>query len=168
MICTEWDEWLQNEHELVTIWTAELTDGTIVYQDDNRPGVEIRSAWTRLKHHCENNDVGIEFMRISFRKNIKDVGRGADAFFFCKSILGGMNAPRNVHYYIVGMVNDGVLRTVKWEVPPLLEHDHEERDIEQYKDCIIWKPGAKELWRAKSKSTSLYTGESESLLLPST
>lgn len=162
MISTVWDDWLEEQKESTTMWTVELTDGTTVYQDDDRPGVKPESAWTRLKRHCKKNRLGIEFMRISFRGNNKDVGRGADAFFFCKSVLCGMMSVKNIHFYIVGTVNDGVLKTIKWQVPTLLEDSSEERDIVKYKDCIIWKPEQLKLWQAKNGSISHSMAGSES------
>lgn len=150
MICTKWDDWLREYYESKTMWTCELTDGTIVYQDDDRPGTQPESAWLRLKSYCENNGLGIEFMRIQFRSHIKDVGRGADAFFFCKSVLGGMMMVNNVHFYIVGTIENGHLVTNKWQVPSLLLHETEERCIEDYHNCLIWKPEKKQEWLAKN------------------
>lgn len=137
-ICTVWDDWMQERKELSTIWSVELTDGTWVYQDDGRPGVYPESAWTRLKQYCHDNTLGIKFMRISFRSHIKDVGKDAQAFFFCKSVLGGLFSAKNIHYYIVGTVQNGILTTKKWEVPALLPHEEEIRDIDKYEECLIW------------------------------
>ena len=161
LICTTWDDWLQEQKELVTLWTVRLTDGTEVYQDDGRPGIKPESAWTRLKNYCEQNDLGIDFMRISFRRNNKDVGHGADGFFFCKSLLCGIMASKGTYYYVVGTINDGVLTTTKWEVPSLLDNNTEERDINEYNDCIIWKPEKKKLWLQKNESTNQDTAVKE-------
>lgn len=139
-ICTVWDDFMQERRELQTLWSTELTDGTWVYQDDDRPGVYPESAWKRLKQYCELNNLGIKFMRISFRKNVQDIGRDAEAFFFCKSVLGWYGSGKNYNYYIVGTINDGILTTKKWEVPPLLMKEEEIRDIGKYEECLIWTP----------------------------
>lgn len=167
MICTVWDDWLEERKELTTLWTAELTDGTVVYQDDDRPGMKPESAWIRLKRHCKKRGLGIEFMRISFRSNCKDVGRGADAFFFCKSILCGMLSTKNTHFYIVGTINNDKLSTVKWEVPSLLEAEATERDIVKSEKCIIWKPEKRKLWLRNNANITRSMVGSGSLLHPS-
>jgi len=49
-----------------TIWIAKLSDGRLVYEDDDRPGYDERSAWKRLKVFCEVNKLYVQQMFIRF------------------------------------------------------------------------------------------------------
>lgn len=56
-ICTSLDAYTHNlyHNELMIGWKMQLTDGTDVYGDYDRPGYE--KCWFRLKKHCEENKV---------------------------------------------------------------------------------------------------------------
>ena len=57
MICTNFDGYMKRlcHEELMISWVITLTDGTTVYGDYERPGVD--NPWIRLREHCEQNDV---------------------------------------------------------------------------------------------------------------
>lgn len=57
MICTTRDGYMRKliQTDLMISWKIVLTDGTIVYGDYDRPGLD--NPWTRLKEYCMSNDV---------------------------------------------------------------------------------------------------------------
>ena len=57
MICTSFDGYMKRlcHEELMISWVITLTDGTTVYGDYERPGVD--NPWIRLREHCEQYDV---------------------------------------------------------------------------------------------------------------
>lgn len=57
MICTTRDGYMKKliNTELMISWKITLSDGTTVYGDYDRPGVE--NPWYRLKDHCRENNV---------------------------------------------------------------------------------------------------------------
>tara|TARA_R110000824_G_scaffold348008_1_gene534733 strand:+ start:3576 stop:4091 length:516 start_codon:yes stop_codon:yes gene_type:complete len=59
MICTEFDGYMKDfcHVQLNISWKITLTDGTIVYGDYERPGLE--NPWNRLRGHCAENDLAI-------------------------------------------------------------------------------------------------------------
>ena len=144
-ICTEIDGWQQNYAEMNTVWIVELNDGTIVYQDDERPGTED-SAWERLGKHCAENHLYIKSMKLKFRSNEVFVA-GNDpnikGFFFCKSVLGMMVGGSNYHFYIAGTLKDDILVVVKWAVPTLQAVWSEHRNPDNAGICLIRKPDDK-------------------------
>lgn len=57
MICTQVDSYMYNlcHVQLMISWEIELTDGTKVFGDYERP--EMPNPWDRLTDHCHENDV---------------------------------------------------------------------------------------------------------------
>ena len=57
MICKTRDGYVRKliQTDLMISWTIKLNDGTTVYGDYERPGLE--NPWLRLKDHCEKHDV---------------------------------------------------------------------------------------------------------------
>ena len=57
MICRTRDGYMRKliSTDLMISWKIVLTDGTIVYGDYDRPG--LNNPWIRLKDHCRENDV---------------------------------------------------------------------------------------------------------------
>lgn len=57
MLCTHRDGYFKKliQTDLMISWKLELTDGTTVYGDYDRPNFE--NPWTRLKKYCEINNV---------------------------------------------------------------------------------------------------------------
>ena len=143
MICTQEDGFILEIFDANTRWIATLSDGTRVYQDDERPGLETSSAWIRLREYlAERPELKIDNMVIQFRSNMIHVNDGpVDGFFFCKAALGSPVMPKTVGFFVVGTIKNGILKTRKYRVPELLLDCEEERDIEQYRDFIIFNNG---------------------------
>ena len=57
MICQTRDGYMRKliTTDLMISWKIVLTDGTVVYGDYDRPGLD--NPWFRLKDHCKQNDV---------------------------------------------------------------------------------------------------------------
>jgi len=57
MICQTRDGYMRKliTTDLMISWKIVLTDGTVVYGDYDRPGLD--NPWFRLKDHCKENDV---------------------------------------------------------------------------------------------------------------
>ena len=57
MLCTKFDSYMKNlcHNDLVMSWQITLTDGTVVYGDYEREGVD--NPWIRLTEHCKQHDV---------------------------------------------------------------------------------------------------------------
>lgn len=60
MICTQRDSYFKKliSNDLMISWMATLVDGTTVYGDYDRPGME--NPWIRLKNHCEESNATIK------------------------------------------------------------------------------------------------------------
>lgn len=116
-----------------SMWFCKLDNGLTVYQDDDRPGLEEPSSWLRLRQYCSENNVNIVEMSARFRSNQVLVGAGADGYFFRRAILGGIGLTRKEkpvsrHYFIMGVLKDGVLHVKKWQVPEFMVIEEEDRD----------------------------------------
>ena len=60
MICTQRDSYFKKliSNDLMISWMATLVDGTTVYGDYDRPGME--NPWIRLKNYCEESNATIK------------------------------------------------------------------------------------------------------------
>ena len=134
MICTECDEFLDEK----TIWIARLSDGTVVYQDDNREGVEHHSAWIRLMSHCDDNDLGIEEIKVRFRDHTEFVPKG-DRYPFSKAV-GSFVGHGDEHFLIFGVVNDKKMDRLWYKIPEVIVTETEtveEEDLQKYESLMI-------------------------------
>lgn len=111
-LCTKWDDWLEDRD--CPVWVAELSDGSLVYQDDGRPGFSI-SAWERLMLSGEKL-VGLS---ARFRDHWVHMPKNMAGYYFIKSILAGPFMERPHHFYILGYLLDGVIKCTKYKVPEL-------------------------------------------------
>lgn len=116
-----------------TIWVCELSNGENIYQDDERPGLEIESAWIRLAEYLTLNKLDIVSMKLKFRSHEEHVGKDVDGFFFRKSVLGGLGlnrreCPVNQHFFLAGVLKDGLIQVTKWHTPELTVAENEVRD----------------------------------------
>lgn len=136
-ICTEPDVYLGQCCDKSVIWSVVLSDGTTVFQDDYRPGVYPESAWIRLKQHCQDTGLFIKSMKVAFRSHEIDIGEDADGFYFCKGASAFMTSNITNELYIVGTLNDGMLRVEKWKVPELIKEGTELRNATIAGDCLI-------------------------------
>lgn len=139
MVCKQVDEWLRDFMEHNTIWIATLNNDEKVYCDDFRPGVVPESAWLRLKSYCQENGLYIKDLIVKFRSNCIGVESGCDGYFFSKALRAYWGANKNINFFIVGTLKNGILVTSKYRVPELIFEYSEERDIDESKENLICK-----------------------------
>ena len=90
MLCTEFDGYMKNlcHHELMISWQITLTDGTIVYGDYERGGLD--NPWIRLTEHCEKSSV------LPAKVQLYMFGAPQEIFFEREEGLDGISVVRGV------------------------------------------------------------------------
>lgn len=137
MICTEYDDYIQDYQERLPSWVVGLNSGLVIFQDDLRPGVEPHSAWERLYEYCQETGDYIQSMRIQFRKNRHQLSEHADGYYFSKGARGCFGMTRTIQLFFVGILNQGVLNVTCWKVPEMMKEKTEERDPTKAGICLI-------------------------------
>lgn len=119
------------------IWIAHLSNGQVVYQDDERYGDDDR-AWLRLMKYCSKNKVFVKSVYIKFRSHTeKAVENDGDGIFYRRKALGSP-VDKTRHYYLFGVCKDGKIEVHHWLVPEVILEESDIRDIEGCEDTIIW------------------------------
>jgi hypothetical protein len=122
------------------LWRVELTDGSVIVQDDGRPGMEPPSAWMRLQSHLNETGLGIRKMWVQFRTNhVHCLPADAEGYFFCKSALGMLSGEESFSFYLLGHLQDEKVVVQHWKVPELILLDVEFRDP-TLGPCLIRNP----------------------------
>ena len=116
MICTTEDDFLKEK----TIWIASLSDGTTVFQDDDRSGANPPSAWLRLKDYCEAEDTYINELKIKFRSHTISIPR-SEGYHFIKGIacMVGFD-PED--FFIISVLENSTLKRTWYKVPEIVEN----------------------------------------------
>ena len=136
-VCFERDGWIQDIEESTTIWICTLSNGEIIYQDDERPDRMHHSAWVRLKNYCEANGLYVVKIQLKFRSHSEFVfDEEADGYCFRKGVLGSFGSA-NQHFYLVGILKNGIVNMQKWSVPELILSETDERNPSDLSDCLI-------------------------------
>jgi hypothetical protein len=128
-LCRSVDEFVFHQPH----WEVELSNGEIIYQDDNRPGVAEPSAWVRLKNYCTANHLHITQFWLQFRSNRIVIGpANADGYYFVKSVFAIWGDNETIHAYVVGVLMDGKIQGARFKVPEftLMEHIDREPDFD--------------------------------------
>jgi hypothetical protein len=127
-------------------WRAQLSDGTVVIMDDNRPGVQPASAWLRLARHVQEHNLAICRLWLQFRTHVEQdiLPANAEGYYFCKSALGFLTLKDTLHFFLVGYLTNGKIMVQKWCVPELLLLSVETRDPELAGPCLIRNPNVQE------------------------
>lgn len=125
------------------LWIAKLTDGTSVWMDDGRPGVNPASAWLRLGQYLKETGLQVVDLDLKFRSNrVSNIFRAASAaHFFCKQSVGLLHNPGQTEcFYLLGLLIKDKVVVQRWKVPELILMDVAERDIQTIKeDSLIWQ-----------------------------
>jgi hypothetical protein len=142
-ICTNEDPFvyaLQDEKR-TAVWVADLSDGTIVYMDDGRPGLE-RSAWLRLCKHCRQKGLWVKRLHVKFRSNRADpLPLDAQGYYFSHMALGGFGFTDTLQFYLIGALTNQKVRLYKIQVPELIIAECEDRSLgEIYQEALISRP----------------------------
>jgi hypothetical protein len=122
-------------------WVVKLSNQQIVYQDDYRPGVVEWNAWKRLGQYTQQNNLYIIKMYLQFWTHICPVEPdNSDGYFFRHAAVG-INGSWFKNYYIIGTLNNGILKTNKWAVPELIPEPEIIRDMKEAGPSLILKQG---------------------------
>jgi hypothetical protein len=94
MICSTYDTYVKGlVRNLEMLWCAHLNDGTTVYSDYERPGLE--TPWVRLREHCKQNDLFITKIEVIMFGSPKVVvfenQQGLDGVFIVRGMSRDLN-----------------------------------------------------------------------------
>jgi YHS domain-containing protein len=138
-VSTFFDRYMNQYADSNPIWIATLSDGSTVYQDDDRPGEEPASAWERLGLHCKNKGLYITGMKIKNRSHVEVVEKGGDGYYFCKCVGKFMFGDQTSHSFIIGTLKHNVLKVRKWNLPEIIPDEFETRNPAEAGVCLITK-----------------------------
>ena len=133
------DEFLEHVWLNKARWEVVLNNGETIYQDDGRPGLDPSSAWIRLYNRCVNEGLYIIEMRFGFRNNMKSLPSNMDGYYFSHGAVGALGNTRSFSFFMVGFLDNGILRVTQWKTPEMLENHTEIRNVEQAGQCLITK-----------------------------
>ena len=126
------------------IFKVFLNDGSVVLQDDDRPGELHSSAWIRLKEFlATNSNLKIDRIDVGFRNNVIKhvVPDNQPGYFFIKNLLSEWGGS-SMDFYIFGWLDEtGIVRTKKVKVPEMVVFNGESRRIEECPTLILNKIG---------------------------
>jgi hypothetical protein len=118
-------------------WTINLTNGEHIYQDDDRPGLEIASAWKRAKIYIYENSLEIDnvtFRFAGYQYTVYDSKKDDtyDGCYFSRGKVGLLSDAnsRTIDVYVAGKVYGHQMSVVKFEVPFLREYENYERLVD--------------------------------------
>lgn len=125
-------------------WIVTLSDGSKIYQDDDRPGEEIPSAWVRLKEwinhsRLEGSKISIIDLHLRFRSNILNpLPKNADGYFFANKIIHFVGAKEPLKFIVLGYLEDGLIKRRTIKVPELLILQDDIKTLEdKYQEFVI-------------------------------
>lgn len=135
MIST-YDDWIHERIEERSFWIVHLSNGEILYQDDER---YEEPAILRLKEYVESNNLSIIKIFIRFRSHWELAYEGiSDGIYFRRSIKGGIFSEKNEHSLIIGHVQGNKAYCKKWIVPEIICCEEETRIISKNEEGVIW------------------------------
>lgn len=144
-VCLKQDEYVTDLEQgcMTASWRARLSNGDVVIQDDDRPGMDPPQAWLRLQDYVRKNGLSITKIWLQFRSNIQAdiLPENADGYYFCKQALSFLHGSKTFHFYILGSLQNGKLVVQRWKVPELVLVEKEERDPATAGVCLILNPG---------------------------
>ena len=127
-LCIEDCDYLEDK----TIWVASMSNGIIVYQDDNRSGKEP-VAWKRLWSYCDLEKVDIIGIYLKFRSHIIPAPNGneVDGYYFSYGALREFDENHTRHHYVFGYSIDSVLYYSWYTTPELILTKEQKRKIDK-------------------------------------
>jgi hypothetical protein len=127
MICTQEDDFIFEKPR----WIAVLSDGTKVYQDDDRPNLEINSAWIRLKKHITTTGLKITKLYFQFRSNFfEPFPENAQGYYFSNGVIGQLSSDYSINLFVSGEIIGNLARIKSIKVPELIVINEENRILE--------------------------------------
>jgi len=134
-LCTTPDEFIEEKAR----WVATLSNGLKVYQDDDRPGEEINSAWIRLKTYLEiSKEISIIGLHLQFRSNIiYPLPQNSKGYFFSNKIVQFIGGSP-LRFMVVGYVDEKEkIHTQTFNIPELLKLETSTRNLNEWLDFVI-------------------------------
>ena len=135
-VCRSYDSYLEDRDK--TVWIITLSDGSVVFQDDERYGPEDR-AWNRLKTYVREASLRVQSVKLKFRSHTEtvfdDLSKAEGVFF--SNAIGCWIGQKPINYYIMGYIENSVLYTQKCRVPELIFEESEER-VPKDSECLLW------------------------------
>jgi hypothetical protein len=106
-------------------WIVKLTNGELVYQDDNRPGLSVSSAWKRLGLFLrENIDIKIESISLKYCSHIVNFPQHENEpiYFYSNGVMQSQGVPSSSSgYHIVGwLINENEVICNWFKKPELI------------------------------------------------
>lgn len=94
MICSVQDAYFKGlVRNLEMLWCAHLNDGTTVYSDYERPGLD--APWIRLRNHCEQNNLFITKIEVIMfgapKTTVFENEQGLDGIFIVRGMSRDLN-----------------------------------------------------------------------------
>lgn len=126
------------EDDREAAWLARLSDGSVAWRDDGRPGT-AGPAWPRLKARCERDGLWVVSLQLRFLENeAAPLPDDAEGYYFSRASAFDFSG-RHLSYFRVGHVEDGVLRVQTWKAPELYFVEAEDRRVEGNEPWIIYR-----------------------------
>lgn len=113
-------------------WEVVLSNGEKCYHDESIP-----SCWQELRKYCKKKKLKVSELKIGFRDVVVDFPSGKDGYFFRMMQRQHCFGDSTFHFFVVGYIEDNILKVRKYKVPEMQLEEMEERDIKENKDSII-------------------------------
>ncbi len=115
------------------IWIVKLKDGTRIFQDDNRKGINEPSAWKRLQYYLDDHpDDAIVEMLLRFGSNRIKLPSNKPFYFYSKGFMQNMTSSIGIDYHIVGWPDDSGEIYYEWyQMPDLSKTRKGHRSISE-------------------------------------
>lgn len=142
MVCFEIDDYINDRDK--THWFVDLSNGTRIFADDDRPGLEP-NAWKRLRDYLYANNLFITHFFIRFRSHVELIGSSEIGYFFRRGLMADIASGVNHDRFICGLLDDrGYINCQTWNTPEItrVESEDEQRNIEDNEESIIWNSSA--------------------------
>ena len=134
-VCLAFDNYIEDRDK--GFWYVKLSDGSFIYQDENRYS-DHDVAWNRLKAYCKKNKLNVEDIYIRFRSHTEKIlTNDGEGVFFRNKILAGFSSP-NRFYFLFGVIKNGIIKVDHWMVPEIIYEETDERVIEGNEDGLLW------------------------------
>lgn len=131
MVCTEEDDFTRSQYLGHTRWIVDLSDGTTVISDDDRPGLSDAS-WARLKAHVEYCGLQIVSLAMSFRDNVIDVlPKNAEGYLLRRAMAGFPITGETFGYWVIGFLKGDEVCCYKYTVPDLILFGTDTRYVDE-------------------------------------
>ena len=153
MICTVRDEHIRKliMEDISMTWKCTLDDGTIVWGDYERPGVQ-ESPWIRLQKFCEENGRCVSKAQVIVMGAPEEVvfesENGLDGFFiargFSKDIDMVTGDGPSYQHMTFGLLNDNLEVEVKkyiWPECEFMEFTQKRMMTQENLSWMIWRNG---------------------------